>query len=417
MGPGLGQRVVSVRGRENACREGDGGRRAAAVVAGSVQPLVVEGCRRCQRAQERGAAEDPLGVVGVQPDPFPVVGRQAAANLPYPCRHGDASEVVDQCGSTKGACLTLVETAELARKFRQPRDSGRVSEQERRHQVGEVPDGTQGLVDRAALQHALRSRLGIQDLRPDRALRVPGKDLPRAARKGLGDVRVESTPGPAPNHPDGEVVATEQVLERGVTRHLRDAHGEGNGVASRSSRKALPVPAVVEVHEHRSKVCRECEPPEQHLCHVAVRRRDVRERSHQSRHPACQSCRAHQRRVARGRQRASHAGRPAARAVEADRGGVRRQRVVVAEDTSRSQRRSRAADGEQQGDVEGLGCGLGVGAQTLSESAGDHCAVETMLERHSGGQVRREGESRNDLDRSDLVAAHEPVRARKVAER
>ena len=280
MGPRLGQRVVAVRGREKAGRKGDRGRRAAAVVPGPVQSLVVKSSRRRQGVQEGRAAEDPLGVVGVQPDPFPVVLRQSAVNVPHPCRHGDASEVVDERGPPEGTSLTLVETAELAGTFCQPRDPARVPQQERRHQVGEVPHGTEGFVDRAVVEQSLRSRLGLQDRRPERVLAGPGPgslaSVSRGARRRSDRKHARHGSGSRGRRSRGRRACT------GTRRHARRARCAWAGEWHR-----LEVDEERPFPSQRSSTCANigassagsASRPNSILCHVAVRRHDLWERS------------------------------------------------------------------------------------------------------------------------------------------
>ena len=77
--PGLGHRVLGVDGGERARARCDGCGGGSSVVARAVEPLVVEAGHRCQRGQERRAGQDALGMVGVQPDPFPAASASGVA--------------------------------------------------------------------------------------------------------------------------------------------------------------------------------------------------------------------------------------------------------------------------------------------------------------------------------------------------
>ena len=69
--------------RRRACgRPGRVPARAAAVVAGSVEPLVVRAGHRADRSERRGLGEGALGVVGVQPDALPLAERRAGPASP-----------------------------------------------------------------------------------------------------------------------------------------------------------------------------------------------------------------------------------------------------------------------------------------------------------------------------------------------
>ena len=96
MGPGFGHCLVHVGGGEQPCAGREGGTDGAAVVAGTVQALVVERGGGCQFRQKARTSEHPLGVVGVQPHPLPLITRQRAVLVPDADGYRDSTEVMDQ---------------------------------------------------------------------------------------------------------------------------------------------------------------------------------------------------------------------------------------------------------------------------------------------------------------------------------
>ena len=84
VGPRLGHRLIGVGRGQDAGRQGELRPRRAAVVAGTVEALVVGSCDRRERRQERRAGEDALGLVGVQPDLLPLIRGQRRRLLPDP---------------------------------------------------------------------------------------------------------------------------------------------------------------------------------------------------------------------------------------------------------------------------------------------------------------------------------------------
>ena len=97
--PGLGHRLVGVGGGQLA-RAGteSSARGAATVVAAAVEALVVHPHHGRQRPQPLRPGQDPLGVVGVQPDLLPLVPVPGGPASPRPRRDGHPADVVQQPG-------------------------------------------------------------------------------------------------------------------------------------------------------------------------------------------------------------------------------------------------------------------------------------------------------------------------------
>ena len=180
----LGHRVVGVGGGEQARRRRERRGGGSAVVARAVETLVVEAGDRRERGQERGAGEDALGVVGVQPDPLPVVRRERARLLPDADRDRHPPEIVHQ------------RAAPDRRDGRRPRDgtaraaavASSATPAEWPTRYGEArsaksPIAAKGTVDRLALQGQPRARLAGERLLPGRTHRRRGAGAPRPRRR------------------------------------------------------------------------------------------------------------------------------------------------------------------------------------------------------------------------------------------
>jgi hypothetical protein len=124
--------VIDVGGGEQARRRRDLRGGGSAVVARAVETLVVEAGNRRERGQEPGAGEDALGVVGVQPDPLPVVRRERRGLLPDAGRDRHPPKIVHQPAAPDLHQVSVLEAAPLRRRCGQLGDTGRVAHQVRR---------------------------------------------------------------------------------------------------------------------------------------------------------------------------------------------------------------------------------------------------------------------------------------------
>ena len=102
--------MIRVGGGEQASGPVDARGRHAPVIAGAVEPLMMEAGHRSEGSKKRGAGEHALSVIGVQPDPLPFVRRQRPRLLPYLDRDGDPPHVVDQGAASKCGNLAAIET-------------------------------------------------------------------------------------------------------------------------------------------------------------------------------------------------------------------------------------------------------------------------------------------------------------------
>src|SRR5438067_1132104 len=92
----LSHRPVRIGGGHDA----GGGRqrlaRAGAVVAGAIYAFVMLGCQGSDPAEWLGASQDPVRVVGMQPDLLPLAVRQRPLLSPNAGGNTDATEVMQQ---------------------------------------------------------------------------------------------------------------------------------------------------------------------------------------------------------------------------------------------------------------------------------------------------------------------------------
>ena len=85
------------------------------MVPGPVDALVVRR-RRLDEGRKRAApGEDPLGVVGVEPHPLPLRGRERTRLVPDPVLDGDPAEVVNEPRPPQAVARGVVESGVAAR--------------------------------------------------------------------------------------------------------------------------------------------------------------------------------------------------------------------------------------------------------------------------------------------------------------
>jgi hypothetical protein len=201
--PALGHRLVGVGGRQHPGRHGELGARAAAVVAAAVEPLVVHPDRRPQRRQPLRPGQDPLGVVGVQPDLLPLVGAQGARLLPDRVRDGHPTDVVQQPGQLEVGDGGRREPEPVPGAAGQGGNAGRMPVGEGRLEVRQVGEGGRDLD---------QQRLGTLgepggQLRVQHAAAAPPHRL-RGQPGPAGGVEQHRDPGqPGHPRPEREVVA------------------------------------------------------------------------------------------------------------------------------------------------------------------------------------------------------------------
>ena len=124
MWPRFAHRLVGVGCGQHPAQPTQHRTRQPAVVARTVQPLMVGAGNRGEIAQRRGRCGDPFRVVGVQADPLPLIGRQLTRLLPHRRADRDPAEVVDQPCSTHRGHLVGVQTQMCRGVGGQLRDAG-----------------------------------------------------------------------------------------------------------------------------------------------------------------------------------------------------------------------------------------------------------------------------------------------------
>ena len=107
-----------------------------AVIAGSVETLVVGACGVAQGGEEGGAGKDTLGVVGMQPHLLPLVGVERSGLPPDAWVDRHPSHVVNQRRPPGGKHLLGSESAQPGGGRCQFRHAVGVANEEWRHQIG-----------------------------------------------------------------------------------------------------------------------------------------------------------------------------------------------------------------------------------------------------------------------------------------
>ena len=121
--------------------------RERAVVPGPVEALVV-GRRRLDEGRERTApGEDPLGVVGVEPHPLPLRGRERTRLVPDPVLDGDPAEVVNEPRPPQVVARRVVEPGEAAGLLGERGDPAGMAADPGRLEVGEVGEGGEDRIE------------------------------------------------------------------------------------------------------------------------------------------------------------------------------------------------------------------------------------------------------------------------------
>ncbi|MDQ3523695.1 MAG: hypothetical protein M3451_01415, partial [Chloroflexota bacterium] len=135
VGPFLGQGLVHVRHRHQARAERNHRGRIVAIVTGAVQALVMHACQGRERRKRRRARQNAFRVVGMQPDLFPLGGRQRPGFIQDAVWNAGATEVVQQRGPADVRDLGLRQAEHRRRACRQPSDTGGMAVRPRRFQV------------------------------------------------------------------------------------------------------------------------------------------------------------------------------------------------------------------------------------------------------------------------------------------
>ena len=137
------------------------------MVPRAVLALVVHPGRPGQRLQDPGPGQDPLGLVGVEPDALPLRGPEGRWLLPDPVGDGHPAQVVQQRRPPEVGDRLGLE----AQRARGPLGQGGhlpgVTECERRLEVDHVGKGSRQAVQALGADRPRRRRLGLQHGFPD----------------------------------------------------------------------------------------------------------------------------------------------------------------------------------------------------------------------------------------------------------
>jgi len=139
-------RLVDLGGDQQARSQGQRSRREATVIAGAIDPLVVQPGDLAAGAQRRADGQDALGVVGVELDPRPFRRVEWPALAPDQLGDADVAQVVDLGRPAERGNLGRGQ-AQLSRgAIHQARELRRVPAGVRRLEVDEVGEGPAYLV-------------------------------------------------------------------------------------------------------------------------------------------------------------------------------------------------------------------------------------------------------------------------------
>ena len=210
------------------------------------------GARRpaASAARNGRAAEDALGVVGVQPDLLPLVRRQRPRLLPDRGGIGDAPEVVDERGAADSAPRRRRRARTARRRGGQLGHAGGMAGQVGRGEVGEVAHRRQRAIDRVALERQLRRRFGGERRVPGRAVRVEREELLGVVGEPAatpGRTRARRARGRTPR---GVLRPPTMRWKVGVAGDVHDPHGERDLLAA--GRPGSPLPSQRSVNAANS---------------------------------------------------------------------------------------------------------------------------------------------------------------------
>jgi hypothetical protein len=367
-------------------------------------PSLGGGCGR-ERREERGAAENALGLVRMQPHLLPLVGRERLSLLPDANRHRDPAHVMDERTAPDVHEIGVLETALASRRGRQRRHSRRMADEVVRGKIGEVAHRRESAVDRLTPKRHRRARLAGENVLPYRGAGFEGEDLRRVGREPPGYHWIEGAARSLTDDPRGEFVAAEHSLERAIAGHVSDSHRERDLTALRTTGHALAVPALGEVDEQRLDRGGETEPVAQHLPDLAEGGDKPLELPGCPRQLARNLNRAYGGRATRRGERSHDPDHRLRSRTESARTRVSRQRVLAAEELGGGLRPGRAAHVEEQAQVVRLRRRFRVDVQTVAEPHRKQRAVQTVLEGHPDAEVGRERQRRDHLRGPNLVTA------------
>ena len=248
--PVLAHGLVGVGRGEHAGGQARGERRAAPVVARAVEALVVRARERGEVVRQRRAGEDALGEVGVQPHPFPVVGRERSRPFPHAGADAAAAQVVHETRAAQAARAVVTEAELLCGARRQGGHAAGVAQSGGHLEVREV---------RHHLEQAVEPRRGhAHGLGFEREQSLPEvaalvlEERARVGEQGVDDLGIIGSAAPPADHRAGGLDPTAPRPQLGVPRHHPDADRQRHRPVGQPGRVPGAVEPLETVPERRA---------------------------------------------------------------------------------------------------------------------------------------------------------------------
>jgi hypothetical protein len=156
---------------------------------------------------------------------------------------------MDQRGAAGPDQFSAFQAATAGGVARQVGNPGRVTDEVGGSEVSEVAHRCQRALDRLTIQGAVGSWLTGQRFIPGRYVVIQRQDFGGLIGQQRGNGRIEGMSRPFPHDLSGVRFAAQGTLERGIPRHVNDAHGQRDSVTLHLAGLTLPVPALREMRE------------------------------------------------------------------------------------------------------------------------------------------------------------------------
>src|SRR5579859_439821 len=238
--------LVDIGRSQHSRRERELGARAATVVAGAVQALVVHAGQGRQVFERGDTTEDAFGVVGMEAYALPLAVGQRPRLVPDAVRNRDAAEIVKESGSAQGRGLAS------RRSRRPPRHLARVTGGEGRLQVDEVGEDLQHGLDPALRNPGSRLWLLAQNLVPWRLDLGQLQELIRMPQADLGDGGVVGDATALPDRRIHQLPTSLPLEDFQVAGDQHDPRRKRNRLSSKTVGHALAAPLFERGREARS---------------------------------------------------------------------------------------------------------------------------------------------------------------------
>ena len=249
MRPRLELRLERLGGGQHAAGQAECLAAEAARVAGAVEPLADLAGEPARLGERVGAVQHPLGVVRVDPHPFPLRRAERAGLVPDRVRDAQPAEPGDQAGAVHQPLLLGWQPQLGGSRPGQPRHGVGVAQGGRRLEVDEAGDGGQGQVALHRGQGAGQPRLAVDHRIPGVQLVEVVEDLLRVGAHHVDESRVELGAGPAPGQVEGAVDPVGAVGHLEELRELGDPGGDRDPVSGEAVGDASSVPPLVGLGE------------------------------------------------------------------------------------------------------------------------------------------------------------------------